>query len=172
MKLSKFNLEKSIFVDANIFTFHFTAHPDFGKSSTDFLQMVELGKIRAVSSDVVLNEVLYISLLNRGLQFLDTNSKWKVRERFDKDFSFVSKCYEGIQEAIDYITFLEKGGLTIVDAGHNLLVRSIEIGKRYHLWIRDAIHVATCQALGIVNIATQDKHFTKVDFLSVWQPEG
>lgn len=170
MRLSDFDLEESIFIDANIFTSHFTAHPDFGKTSTNFLQTVESNKAKAISSDVVLNEVLYISLLNRGLQLLDTDSKWKVRKEFDKDSSFADRCYEGVQEAIDYIMCLEAGGLTIVSTGHELLVKSVEIGKKYHLWTRDAIHATTCQALNIANIATNDEHFAGVDFLKVWRP--
>ena len=65
---------------------------------------------------------------------------------------------------------LETSGLTIVGTGPDLLIKSVEVGKKYHLWTRDAIHAATCQALDISHIATHDKHFAVVDFLKLWEP--
>jgi len=58
--LKEFNLEETIFIDANIFSFHHLNHPEFGEVCTNFLQRIEDKKLRAMTSNSVIDEVAFV----------------------------------------------------------------------------------------------------------------
>ena len=170
MKLSEFDLEQSIFVDANIFNFHFGKHPTYGLNCTEFLERIELSKVVAVTSDIVLNEVFYVEMIGKGCQILSTDKRWAVRKQFEHNEDFAKQCYSHLQEISDYIRVMEGSNLTIVNTGRDILFKSVELGAKYRLWTRDAIHTATCSFFQIMHIATKDEHFDRVSFLERWSP--
>ncbi len=66
MNLAEYSSQHPIFIDANIFLDYALPNIEFSEIASDFLERVELQDIVAITTPVVLNEVSYILLLQRG----------------------------------------------------------------------------------------------------------
>lgn len=88
-QLSDDTFDTPIFVDANLFAYHHSSHPRFGDGSTDFLKRIESRRIRAVTSNVVQQEVMYFLQMQRGESLLGTRDRSQIHAHIaaDPDFS-------------------------------------------------------------------------------------
>jgi len=168
--LDDFVSDERIFVDANIFTFHHLDDPGYGESSTEFLQGIEDSEINGVTSNFVLDEVVYVILIEKGCEILDVDRAWKVREEIKGDKKFAKRCYEPVSIFIDYVNSLRLLGLTIIDVKENNINDLVKFAVQYQLLPRDAIIVSLMKHHNIKHIATNDSDFERVDFLTVWKP--
>ncbi|ODS34951.1 MAG: hypothetical protein A7316_04790 [Candidatus Altiarchaeales archaeon WOR_SM1_86-2] len=94
--LDDFISDEQIFVDANIFTFHHLDDPRYGESCTEFLQRIENGGVNGATSNFVLDEVIYVILIEKGCEILNVDRAWKVREEIKRDKKFAKQCYEPV----------------------------------------------------------------------------
>ncbi|MEW6608123.1 MAG: PIN domain-containing protein [bacterium] len=113
---------------------------------------------------------MYVLLMKKGADLLGNVSRWRIREQIEKNHGFAQECYQKIDAFLEYIGELKSSALSIVNVDYDIFYKSVEIGKEYGLITRDAIHSATCKTFNISHIATNDEHFDKVEFLSVWKP--
>ncbi len=170
--LNEFNIGETIFVDANIFSFHHLNHQKFGEVCTRFLQRIENKEINAATSDLVIDEVAFVILIEKGCEILKTNKVREVKERIKKDKDFARECYEVVKQFLSYIGFLREIGLNIIETGVGDINSSVDIASEYMLLPHDAIHVVVMKKYGIKNIATADSDFERVEETKVWKPEG
>jgi len=170
MILADYVADEEIFIDANIFSYFALQNPLHQASCTAFLERVEAGQVRGVTSNFVLNEVVYVLLIGRGSELLNTDKVRKVKDKLAVDEGFAAQCYQACVEFIDYLDVLKVKGLIVFDVGYNLMSIALEMGSCYRLLPTDALHAAACQFYGIWHIATNDSHFEQVDFLQVWKP--
>jgi predicted nucleic acid-binding protein len=68
------NLEDgcSIFVDANIFIYHFCKKSKFNPASSSFLERAEKGEIRGITSTLVVQETTHRMMIMESAAFLLT----------------------------------------------------------------------------------------------------
>ncbi|RLJ01637.1 MAG: hypothetical protein DRP10_03600 [Candidatus Aenigmatarchaeota archaeon] len=168
--IKDFNLKETIFIDANIFSYHHLNHPKFGEICTKFLQRVENGEINAVTSSLVIDEVAFVILVEKGCEILKTDKTWKVKERIKEDKEFAKNCYEAVKQFLSYINFLQEIGLSIVEIRFEDINLSTDIASQYMLLPHDAIHISVMKKYGIKNIATADPDFIRVKEIKVWKP--
>lgn len=168
--LDDFMQDSRIFVDANIFTFHHLNDPGYGASCTRFLQKIEDGKIKAVTSSFVLDEVVYVILIGKGSEILDTDRAWKVRDEIKRNKKFARQCYEPVSIFLDYVGSLKLLGLDVIDVCGNDINEGVKFAVPHQLLPRDAVIVSLMQQHNIKHIATNDSDFKRVDFLTVWKP--
>ena len=168
MKLSEFS-EGRIFIDTNIFAYHHLDHPKYGDNSTEFLERVESGEINAITSIIVLDEVIFVLLREKGKELMGTDKTWKVLENLKKDFSFYKECFEVVDIFIEYIKYMGNQ-LKIVGFSPPSFFNSIKYCHDYSLFPRDAQIVAILENEAIKDIATNDDDFKRVEFLRVWEP--
>ncbi len=145
--LNEFNIGETIFVDANIFSFHHLNHQKFGEVCTKFLQSIENREINATTSALVIDEVAFVILIEKGCEILKTNKVREVKEKIKKDKDFARECYEAVKQFLSYTDFLREIGLSIIEIGFE---------DKY----------------GIKNIATADSDFERVEEIEVWKPGG
>ena len=60
--------------------------------------------------------------------------------------------------------------IVIVPLTIEIMKKSLDFSKNYRLLLSDAINAATCEIFKIMDIATNDRDFERVDFLKVWKP--
>jgi predicted nucleic acid-binding protein len=72
------------------------------------------------------------------------------------------------RKALDLIYRLPN--LTILEINNPIFRQSHALIPKYQLLSSDAVHVATCQAYAIKNIATNDRDFARVKGITVWMP--
>ena len=59
MRLSGLPEGTRVFIDANIFIYHFSAASRFNSSCTDFLERVEFGAVHGVTSAAIVQETVH-----------------------------------------------------------------------------------------------------------------
>lgn len=170
MRLSDYKHSEPVFIDANIFLDYSLPNPKYGEAVTDFLEKVELSEISAVTTPVVLDEVSYILLMYKGHIVLDTKDRQKIRNSIKKDKKFAETCYKVVEEFNDYIDDLN--GLKVIPVTREDYRKVMILGKKYRLLPSDALHASVMENNNIINIATRDSDFDRVEGMKVWNPEA
>ena len=56
-------ITRSVFIDANIFTYLLTGHPIYGRNCQQLLEKVESGDLDAFISPLIIDEVSYVLMI-------------------------------------------------------------------------------------------------------------
>jgi len=168
--LSSFAGDERIFIDANIFIYNALDDPLYAESCSDFLRQVETNKIKGVITPHVIDEVLFKILIAEASRHFEKFTFLNLKREM-KIPSFSSKVYNPVKEYSDYLTELTYGGLEILIVNGETVERSINLGLQYGLLTTDAIHLSTMKQYGIINIATNDSDFERVESITICKPE-
>jgi predicted nucleic acid-binding protein len=124
----------AIFLDANVFLYAMgTAHPE-RKPCIKLLDLVSGGRIEAVTSSEVLQEVLYVRL-KRGAR--------------EQAFAAVRSVRDMVDEVLPV-------------TGEDVLEACQVLSENPALDCRDAMHAAVARRYGITSIATVDRDFENI----------
>ncbi len=170
MLLSNFAADERIFIDANIFIYNALDDPHYAESCSDFLRQVETNKLKGVITPHVMDEVLFKILIAEASQHIEKFTLPALKKEM-KSSGFSSKIYKPVKEYSDYLTELTYGGLEILIVNGETVERSIDLGLQYGLLTTDAIHLSTMKQYGIINIATNDSDFERVESITIYKPE-
>ncbi len=124
-----------VYVDAAPFIYFMERNSSYEKPLEAFFSRLNQGEVRAITSTLVLAEVLVKPFRNK---------QWMLAEK-----------YESIFEGTPELTMLP------VDAGIGRLAAKLRAS--YSLLTPDAIHMATAMIHGAVFFLTNDSDFRKVD---------
>jgi predicted nucleic acid-binding protein len=80
VNLGDFTGRDEIFVDANIFTYFALGTTAYQESCAEFLMRIEQGQVHAVTSDFVLNEVMYALLVGKGSELLASTRIARIKK--------------------------------------------------------------------------------------------
>lgn len=158
--------ESKVFVDANIFLYNILGHPAFKSGCQEFLINVENGVYAAITSTLILNEVVHKLMLAEATKIYRLSSERDalrlIKEQPDiiSNMSLVWKNYAEIKKYPITISSIDEGAMDM----------AVEFSKKYGLLISDASHVAIMKTCGIDNIATNDSDFKRVEWINVWKP--
>ncbi|NCO35117.1 MAG: hypothetical protein AUJ92_07115 [Armatimonadetes bacterium CG2_30_59_28] len=169
-RLRDFTLSDSIFIDTNIFVYHQAGHPDFGPDSRDFLDRVERGEVEAVTTNVVVNEVIYVAQIQRAANLLGISDRRRLHRQMAMDGTLATECWLAAEQFLNVLDVLEEGGLTILDVQKSHYREGCSSGKSFQIFVSDATHVVICQQLGVQHLASNDVDFDRVAFLTRWKP--
>lgn len=168
LNLADYDLAEPIFIDANIFIDYSLPNPRYGKAVADFIEKVELGEIKAITTPLVISEVSYILLLQKGSMILGTHDRKSIRDKIKRERGFANLCYSVIDRFNELLNVLE--GLKVIPMGSEDHLRVSDVGKKYGLLPNDALHLVAMRNSNIRNIATRDKDFDRVADIQVWSP--
>ena len=164
--LDEIDTGTTIFIDANIFLYEILDHWKYAESCNSFLEHVNMGKYHAVMSVLVCNEVFHRVMIAEVVERYEIEPKSAVNY-LKKNWEVVrelNKAYDAMLN-IDAIENLE-----IVEIDREVYDIALEYSKKYGLLSNDAVHLATMKKHGITNIATNDRDFERIEWLSVWKP--
>jgi len=175
MRLGDFRGGGRISIDANVLVYHLDASSPYQPICSEFLRRIEPQQVHAVTSTLVVDEVIYAILIHEGSPRLKTPRLAAIQKRILTSPEFAKQCYAAVGQVLDYLVLdylevLRLHGLSIFEATFDIVKASLPLAVQHQLLPRDAIHASTCQALGIAHIATRDDHFTRLPFLRVWMP--
>ncbi len=154
----------SVFVDANIFVFHFQPHTLFGSSCTDLLRRVELGELSGFTSTLVLGEVAHrLMTLEASAQF-----GWPTRivDRLKQNPVTV----QGLVQFRAALQRIPQMGIQILTIATPLVDAAAGISQSTGLLTNDAMVVAVMKASGLTNLASHDTDFDRVLGLTRYAP--
>jgi predicted nucleic acid-binding protein len=168
LNLAEFSSSHPIFIDANIFLDYTLPNNEFGEAVSDFLERVELQDIAAITTPVVLNEVSYILLLQKGMTILNTENRDTVRGKIKAKGHFAHLCYDAVDMFNEFISGL--AGLKLIPVQPEDYLLASDLGRAYNLLPVDALHLSAMRRAHIRNIASRDRDFERVDGIAIWSP--
>ncbi|MBM4386348.1 MAG: type II toxin-antitoxin system VapC family toxin [Deltaproteobacteria bacterium] len=162
MKLTDIEPGSEVFIDANIFIYHFTG---VSQECTDFLCRCEEGDLSGMTSVNVFLEVLHRLMMVEA-----------VKKRLAKPPDIVRKLQrnpEKIKQLNEY--FFNAGrisemGIEIKPLSFDTVAKSQILRSGYGLMVNDSIVAACMQDEGIGILATNDDGFSKIEWLTVHKP--
>lgn len=154
-----------VFIDANIFIYHFTQTP-LTSSCTGFLQRAEMGDLQGITSVAILAEVAHRLMILEAVHTFGFSSRTavkKLKEAPDlvKRLSHYKVATEKIPSfnvAIEPVTVAHLRIAQGLSATHGILTN-------------DSLTAAAMQALALTDLASNDPDLSPVPGLIIWQPQ-
>jgi len=154
----------TIFIDSNIFIYANTDTHPLKEVSNNFLIRLDDSQIKGIINGRIIDEIYHKMLMIEVCNKYRINSN-EALSLFKKTPTLLSE-FEVPRDTIEDILDINNLIVSKID------VHTIETALLFskYLLFSDAIHVATCKENGIINMATNDKDFGKIDFLNMWKP--
>lgn len=166
-KLKEFKEKEAVFIDANIFLHHaFDVNP----ISVQFLKKVESSNIKAYTSALVIEEVMFKLIMQSASNFLDKLTLHDVKGLL-RDSKYKEKLFKPVMEYRSYIDILKDFGLAILDVTDKDMAAGLRKAKEYGLVMADASHIAVMERKGITHMASSDGDFRSVENITLWSPD-
>jgi len=165
--LSELPSGSQIFIDANIFVYHFGGEDALADACTEFLLRVENRDVRAFTSTMVLAEVLHRLMIVEAVEKYGRPLKGIVR--YLKEHPDVVMGLGKYSIAPEKIC--QMNVITLVTTLEDVL-DSKRIRESSGLLTNDSVSVSVMKRFGILNIASNDSDFERVAGIEVWKPLG
>ena len=164
--LSKIPDNSNVFIDANIFVYHFCASGDVvSDRCSDFLLRIESGLLSGFSCTSVIAESLHRAMIYEATNITGLNAKQAINMlRKKSDLIKQLKQYSKIPEKIIQI------GVQILSVTYQTILDSELWREKHGLMVNDSIIMASMQSLKIDNFATNDSDFDPIPNLEIWKP--
>ncbi len=156
--------EGSVFLDTNILLYAFST-TRFSHSSETLLEKIQAEEIIGYINSTVIDEFFHKAMLTQI---------YTEKQLSPRDAIVYIKQNPGILTNMDApysITrdILAEYNLIVLDTS-NILKEALGISQNYGLLFSDALHAASAQKHQIDYFATNDRDFTRVDFLKLARP--
>jgi predicted nucleic acid-binding protein len=156
---------EAVFLDANVFVYAYSAHPQFGVPGRELLDRIDRGELSGFTSSHVLTEAAHRLMT---LEACNT---------FGWPYAGIARCLRQhvvevqqltqYQQAIDEVLASSIRVLGIVPA---LVSAGIAVSRRTGLLSNDALLVAVMQEHGLTHLASHDADFDRVPGLTRYAP--
>jgi len=158
------NIERGtrVFIDSNIFIYHFTGASD---ACSNFLSRCEQGDISGITSHHVYLEVLHRLMMIEAVRkeiIRPPNIAKKLKDRPEK-IRLLDEYFMNAQK-------IPAMGITVRPVPFETIVKSQAIRASYGLMVNDSLIIAGMHAEGIKTLATNDEQFSRVDGLFIYKP--
>ncbi len=163
MKLTEIKTGSEVFVDSNVFIYHFTGVSD---ECSDFLSRCERGELTGMTTVNVILEVLHRLMMVEA-----------VRKNLVKPPNVVkklSKAPQKLKRLNEYFVNTEKiqdMGIAIKPLLFETILKSHMVRLASGLLVNDSVIIASMKEEGVKLLATGDKAFEKVDEINVCSPQ-
>ena len=154
-----------VFIDANIFVYHFTSTP-LTAACTAFLKRVEVGDLTGITSVIALAEVAHRLMILEAIQTHGLKSNAAVR-KLKENPSLVQQLSD-YRVATDMVSTFNVA-VEPVTSAH--LHTAQEFSATGGLLTNDSLTAALMKSLSLTDLASNDPDFSVVPGLTVWQPK-
>jgi predicted nucleic acid-binding protein len=154
-----------VFVDANVFIYHFAPDPVLQAPCGQFLQRIENQEIHASTSTHVVAEAAH--------RLLTLEARTRFRWSSGKVVQRLKQNPARLQQLIVFRTAIERvaqSRIAVLPASAALLVTAAGFCQQPGLLITDALTVALMQAHGITKLASDDTDFDRVPGITRYAP--
>ena len=154
-----------VFIDANIFIYHFTSTP-LSAACTAFLKRVEVAEISGVTSVVALAEVAHRLMILEAIQTHGLKPNVAVRKL--KENPSLVRQLTNYRVATDMVATFDVA-VEAISAAH--LRTAQDYSATIGLLTNDSLTASARQSLSLVHLASNDADFSVVPNVTVWQPK-
>lgn len=147
----------SVFVDANILTYHLQPHPAWGPSCSGLLQRIEIQDLVGFTSTHVLAELAHRLMTIEastvfGWPFAGIGNRLRTHPQEVCKLSAFRRAVEKVMQ----------GNMRILTVTSGMLAAAVAFSQQVGLLTNDAIIVAVMQANGLTHLASSDTDFDRV----------
>ena len=165
MKLALLPADTVVFVDANIFAYHFARFSPMAEVCTAFLQRSIRGELQLITSSIVVSEVLHRSIVYEAATTLSVPRQGLVTYlKNHPDVIKELKQHQGIASS------LAKMKVDIKPVDHIDSHGSKRFRRDYGLMTNDSLVLAVMKRHKVTDLATNDRDFGRVSEIKVWTP--
>jgi predicted nucleic acid-binding protein len=154
-----------VFIDANVFVYHFSGPTEYTDFCSRFLQRIEEGRLSGFTSTLVLAETLHRLMIIEAATKLQIVPKVAIRHLKAHPLE--------VKKLTDHLTVpdnIQTFGIKVLSLDVADVLTSNEIKKEHGLLTNDAINLAVMRRHHLKSIATNDPDFERVTDLLVWKP--
>lgn len=162
MRLDEFRPGTAVFIDANIFIYHFTGTSE---ECTRFLARCETGEIVGVTSVSVLLEVLHRLMMLEAVRsgaVRPPNVLEKLRKR--------PEIVRTLSEYYAHAMKIAEMGISVRALPEDVLAASQRVRREHGLLVGDSLLVATMRGEGLRALATRDADLGRIKEITVAVP--
>src|SRR6266446_711743 len=154
-----------LFIDANIFIYHFTQSP-LTAVCTAFLQRVEAGEILGSTSVVTLTEVAHRLMLLEAIRTFGLAPRTAVKYLKEHPPLVTQLTQYRIATAA-----IAAFNVTVVPVTPEHLPIAQQHCAQHGLLTNDALMIAVMHTLGLADVASNDPDLMRIPGLTIWQPQ-
>ena len=154
-----------VFIDANIFIYHFIYGTPESQLCTSFLKRVENGEIKGFTSTVVLAEISHRLMVFEAIGKYELNSKNAVR--FLKEHPAKVKS---LTKHLDAVNEIKEMDVHLMAVEPKDIFASLLLQKEYGFLTNDSINLHLMLRDSIFNLASNDTDFERVDLIKLYKP--
>jgi len=156
-----------VFIDANIFVYHFSKGSAFNKACTEFLYRVETSQIHGFTSLGIIMEAAHRLMMVEASSVLDieTRNLPKYLKQHPDAVKQLTK-HLSVPQEIARLT------IEIVPISLKALEESQEHKTRYGFLSNDALTLKTMEYAGINSLASNDSDFKRAEWLNLYLPSS
>jgi predicted nucleic acid-binding protein len=165
MKLDSIPSASRVFVDANIFIYHFVADPNYGAECSRLIQRIEDQDISAITTFTVLSEISHRLMTMEAHLVL----KWPyagIASRLRRDHVTIAKLTWPVT-AFDYLRALPMDCLA---GDPTQIALALQLTKHHGLLTNDALSLAAMETQQVVLIASTDADFDRIPGITRYSP--
>jgi predicted nucleic acid-binding protein len=156
----------TIFIDANIFIYHFWKESMFNPASSDFLDRVERRKVHGITSTAVIQEATHRMMILEAATILPDVKLRDMVKYLKATPGVVKKLVSHHSIPSKIASFNVK----IISPDIDTLARSQQMKSRYGFLSNDALSVQIMEDVGINNLASNDSDFERLDSIQFYRP--
>lgn len=166
MRLSDVPEGTRVFIDANIFIYHFSAASRFNPSCTDFLERVEFGAVHGVTSAAIVQEAVHRIMVEEAFLALP-DVKPKDIIKYLKDHPDTVKGLDvnrGIPAGIAQLN------VEVIPTTMAMIDQSQTVKTEYGFLSNDALIIQIMRETGITQLASNDSDFERTTDITLYKP--
>ncbi len=165
MYLHEIQSGSKVFIDANIFVYHFSKDSKFNKSCTDFLCRVETAEIHGLTSVTVVLEATHRLMMIEASAVLDVETK-----NLPKYLKQHPETAKQLKQHLIVPGKISELNVEIVQITSRQIKNSQDLKSKYGFLSNDALTIGIMEELGTAVLASNDSDFKRVEWLKVYIP--
>ncbi|HEY7328111.1 MAG TPA: type II toxin-antitoxin system VapC family toxin [Gemmataceae bacterium] len=155
----------AVFLDANVFVYHFTMHPQFSAAATALLERIENRDIHGVTSASVLADVSHRLMTLEAHDLLGWPMQG-IAHRLKRHPNEVQKLTR-YRQALDEISQL---GMQIVPVTGPFVSLAADVSRQHGLLCNDALIITVMRDQGLQFLASHDADFDRIPGIVRYAP--
>lgn len=165
MILSEIRAGTAVFLDANIFVYHFAPDPLLGSACTDLLERISRQEIVAFSSSHVLSNVAHRLMALEAIDQYGWSSAG-IAYRLKQNPAETQKLVRFRHSVEEVANF----GVQVLPVLHQEVLQAAVLSQQHGLLSGDALVIALMQTHGLAHLASHDADFDRVPGITRYVP--
>jgi len=165
LHLHEIEQDSKVFIDANIFVYHFSEGSGFNKSCTTFLSRIETHEIHGITSTAVVVEATHRLMMVEASSVLDEEIKNLPK--------YLKKHPHVVKQMSNHLAIpgkIEELDVEILQITPKIIKESQAVKTKYGFLSNDSLTVRFMEELGVSMLASNDLDFRRVEWLKLYVP--